>query len=113
MSQDPGPKVIPVTKDGREGVQVVGRSATGRVTLDVTDGLVHGLPAAPAGSTSFVGVLEGGSIRAWWDGGADPTASAGVLIQAGDTLTLVTAADIAAFRGIQVSGTAVLQGHYA
>ena len=26
MSQDPGPKVIPVTKDGREGVQVVGSS---------------------------------------------------------------------------------------
>jgi len=47
MSQDPGPKVIPVTKDGREGVQVVGSNARFyRVLSATTTEKVEMLPAS-------------------------------------------------------------------
>ena len=47
MAQDPGPKVIPVTKDGREGVQVVGSKLTVGGTPYDFDGprTIYGLAA--------------------------------------------------------------------
>jgi len=56
MAQDPGPKVIPVTKDGREGVQVVGSN------------VAHAEAVTPADGTDLPGVAAWGSASALYVG---------------------------------------------
>lgn len=60
---------------------------------------------APAGATFAVVQANGGNVKYTTDNTTTPTASVGMTLLAGNTLTLSGAAVIAAFQAISSSGT--------
>ena len=73
-------------------------------TLTVADTAVGLTSATYSDATRAEMTLETAQIRMWADG-TDPTASAGILVNVGDTIVLNSAAQIANFKAIRTGST--------
>lgn len=89
---------------------LTGSNAKGKETLSVGGSAVP-FAAAPTGATKAVITTETADVRYWIDG-STPTTTVGHLIKAGGGINLDSAGQIANFKAIAVSGSAVLQISY-
>lgn|GEM_PF-6485220 len=96
----------PVGAENPVAVSLTNRTVTGAAETLTVDNTVGGkaLASIPADATGAMITLDGGDIRALWTGGA-PTATDGHLVMFGDTIMLMTRADLLAFRAIRTTAT--------
>jgi hypothetical protein len=88
-------------------------SPIGHETLTISDSATTLTASAYTSANLAFIMVETASIRFWLDDSSDPTASSGILLEAGDVLELQSSSEIGGFNAIAVSDDATIHVVYS